>query len=417
MNKVAALFTGQASQYQGMGRKWISEHKEIKQRFEQASDLLHIDLIDLCINGTDEALQRTELAQPAIFTLSYAMFEQFCSIHHPNISYYAGHSLGEITALTAAGVLIYEDALKLVHAGGKAMSASCKKSPSTMYEVMGIDIVTLEAILREYNANEKGIFISNYNTPRQTIISGELEALADFAKQFKGTVRCRPLKVDGGFHSLYMEDSVENIKNILDETPIYDWKIPVVNANQMRFYNKEDDIRQLLLDQIIKPVNWNKSLEMLEGKGTKLWIEFGPKDVLRNTVVNSLFNPKAFYYDTENTSDLLGELKKIEGLNQKIPNLIGSCLSVVVSTKNNCQDDELYQNNVINIYKKIQDMYDLILFEKRTPTQEEEKMALSLLKLILDTKQVSEKEQNERISQMIKRAENVRDSGVVNGLS
>jgi len=243
MNKITALFPGQASQYKGMGKRWILEHKKIKQRFDQASDLLHIDLIDLCINGSDEELQRTEISQPAIFTLSYAMFEQFCTAHHPNISYLAGHSLGEITALTAAGVFTYEDALKLVHARGEAMSACCKKNPSTMYAVVNMDVATLEAILQEYRASEKGIFISNYNMPRQTVLSGKEEALIDFAKQIKGTARCRALKVDGGFHSIYMEEAVEHLKDILDKISIYSWKIPVVNANQMRFYNEEDDIR------------------------------------------------------------------------------------------------------------------------------------------------------------------------------
>lgn len=401
MNKIAALFTGQASQYQGMGKRWILEHKKIKQRFEEASDLLQIDIIDLCINGSDEELQRTEISQPAIFTLSYAMFEHFYSNYHLNISYLAGHSLGEITALTASGVFTYEDALKLVHARGEAMSSCCKKNPSTMYAVVNMDVVTLEAILQEYRAGEKGIFIANYNMPRQTVLSGKEDALVDFAKQIKGTARCRPLKVDGGFHSRYMEGAVENLKEILDKISVHSWKIPVVNANQMRFYNEDDDIRQLLLDQIIKPVNWNKSLEMLEKKGTKLWIEFGPKNILRNTVRSSLFNPQAFSVDTENIPDLLEEVKLIEEKNQKISNLIGLCLGIAVSTKNNCQDDELHQKNVVDSYNEIQDIYDQALFEKRAPTKEEEERSLSLLKLILDAKQVSKQEQKERINEII----------------
>lgn len=401
MNKITALFTGQAAQYQGMGRKWILEHQEIKQRFEQASDLLHIDLIELCINGSDEDLQKTELSQPAIFTLSFAMFEQFCSMYHPRISYLAGHSLGEITALTAAGVFTFEDALKFVYARGEAMSASCKKNPSTMYAVVNIDVVTLVAILKEYGANEKGIFIANYNMPRQTVLSGRVEALADFTKQIKGRARCRPLKVDGGFHSVYMKDAAENLKDIMNKTPIFDGKIPVVNANQMRFYNKEDDIRQLLLDQIVKPVNWKQSLEMLETKGSKLWIEFGPKNILRNTVVNNLSNAEAFSYDANDTSDLLEALKVIDERNQKTPNLIGLCLGVAVSTKNNCQGDELYQDVVVKAYNEMQTIHERVLYGNRTPTQEEERTALDLLRLILTTKQINEKEQNERINQII----------------
>jgi len=407
MNKITALFTGQASQYQGMGKRWITEHKGIRQRFEQASDLLHLDLIDLCINGTNADLQKTDLSQIAIFTLSYSMFEQFCLEHNPNISYLAGHSLGEITALTAAGVFTYEDALKFIYARGCAMSDCCKRNPSTMYAIRNIDSETLETILQEYGANEKGIFVSNYNTLDETILSGKEEVLEDFIGEFSKLVRYIPLPVSGGFHSVYMEDAARTLKEILYKTPIHDFQIPVVNANEMRFYHKEDDVRQLLLDQIVKPVNWNKSLRMLESKGTKLWIEFGPKDILRKTVLNSIFNSKAFLYDTGDISPLLEDLQTIEKRNQKIPNLIGLCLGVAVASKNNCQDDELYQNNVVNAYNKIQDIYNNVQYENRIPRREEEEKSLNLLKVILNAKQVSEKERDARIGEIIEIANGV----------
>ena len=401
MNKITALFTGQGSQYQGMAKKWILESKEIKQYFEQASEILHFDLMDLCVNGNNAELQKTEISQPAIFTLSYAMFKQFYSTYQPNISYLAGHSLGEITALTSAGVFTYEDGLKFVHERGKAMAACCKQNPAGMYAVTDIDVTILESLLNEYGANEKGIFIANYNTPRQTVLSGGTEALADFTKQFKGIAKCIPLKVAGGFHSVYMKDALENLKEVLYKTPINRWKIQVLNANQMRFYNEEDDIRQLLLDQITKPVNWNCSLEFLEDAGTKLWLEFGPKNILRNTVLNSLFNPTVLSYDTDNVSNLLEELKILEEMNKKIPNLIGLCLGVAVSTKNNCHDDALYKKNVVGSYNEIRDIHTYVLSENRIPTEQEEKKALELLKVILDTKQISEFEQEERINHIM----------------
>jgi len=401
MNKISALFSGQGSQYQGMGKRWILEHKEIRERMEQASDLLQLDLIDLCINGSNDELQKTEISQPAIFALSYAMFEQFCSTYQPNISYYAGHSLGEITALASAGVLTYEDGLKFVHERGKAMSACCKQNPSAMSAVTKIDISILEALMEEYGANEKGVFIANYNTPRQTVLSGGVKELADFTKQLKGVAQCIPLKVAGGFHSVYMEDAVEKLKEVLNEVPINKGKVPVVNGNQMRFYNEGDDIRQLLLNQIIKPVNWNRSLELLEDRGTQLWVEFGPKNVLRNTVINSIFNPKAFSYDSEDTADLLEELKIIDSRNNQIPNLIGLCLGVAVSTKNNCQDEELYKRKVVDSYNEIRNIHDQVLSENREPNAEEERSALNLLKLIMDTKEVSESEQQARVNQIM----------------
>jgi len=400
MNKITALFTGQTSQYQGMGKRWISEHIEIRRRFEQASDLLRIDLVDLCINGSANELQKTELSQIAIFTLSYSMFEQFCLEYNPNISYLAGHSLGEITALTAAGVFTFENALKFVYARGHAMSACCKRNPSTMYAIRNIDSETLETILQKYGANERGIFIANYNTPDQTILSGREEVLADFINELSEFVQYIPLPTSGGFHSIYMAEAVGSLKEILDKIPINAPQMPVLNGNEMRFYRQEDDIRQLLLDQIVRPVNWIKSLEMLERNGTKLWIEFGPKDVLQKTVLNSIFNPKAFYYDAKDHSSLLEELKAIEKRNQEAPNLIGLCLGLAVATKNNCQDDELYQRNVVDAYNKLQNIYDHIQNEDRVPNQEEKEMALTLVKLILDTKQVSEKEQDIRINQI-----------------
>ena len=401
MDKITALFAGQASQYQGMGKRWITEYQGIRERFAQASDLLGLDLTDLCINAANAELQKTESSQPAIFTLSYAMFEQFCAEHNPNISYMAGHSLGEITALTAAGVFTFEDALKFVHARGCAMAECCKNNPSTMYAFRNIDSATLETFLHEYGANEKGVYISNYNTPDQTILSGKVDDLEDFIDEFSDSVQYIPLAVSGAFHSVYMEEATSVLKEVLDATPIHDFKVPVVNANEVRFYRKEDDIRQLLLDQIVKPVNWYKSLEMLENNGTKLWIEFGPKDILKKTVQNCTFNPRVYHYDSGDTAPLLEDLEILARKNQKQPNLIGLCLGVAVSAKNNCQDDEAYENNVVAPYDKIQNIYDNIHDEKREPTQEEAAEALNLLKLILDTKQVSEEERDAMINEII----------------
>ncbi|MCL1989826.1 MAG: ACP S-malonyltransferase [Defluviitaleaceae bacterium] len=401
MNKISILFSGQGSQYEGMGKKWILEHKGIKDRIKQASDLLDLDLLNLCINGTNDELQKTEISQPAIFALSYAMFEQFCSTYQPNVSHLAGHSLGEITALAAAGVLTYEDGLKFVHARGEAMSACCKQNPSAMTAVTNVDATILNALMEEYEADKKGIFIANYNTPCQTVLSGGAKELAEFTKQIKGTANCIPLKVAGGFHSAYMADAVTELKGVLDEISINKGEIPVVNGNQKRFYREDDDVRQLLLDQIIKPVNWNQSLELLEDQGTKLWIEFGPKNVLKNTVRNSIFNPKVFSYDTDDIADLLEELKIVETRNSQIPNLIGLCLGVAVSTKNNCQDEQLYKKNVVDSYNEIRNIHDQVHSENRVPTQQEEETALGLLELIMDTKQISASEQNARISQII----------------
>jgi len=384
-----------------MGKRWITEYSGVRQRFEQASNLLQLDLIDLCTNAQHAELQKTELSQPAIFTLSYSMFEQFYLEHKPNISYLAGHSLGEITALTAAGVFTFEDALKFVYARGRAMAECCKNNPSTMYAFRNIDSETLETILGEYGGNEKGVFISNYNTPDQTILSGKVDDLEDFIDEFNDVVQYIPLPVSGAFHSVYMEDAARALKEVLDATPIHDFRVPVVNANEVRFYNKQDDIRQLLLDQIVKPVNWNKSLEMLENEGTALWIEFGPKDILRKTVLSSTFNPRAFHYDTKDISNLLEDIQLLERRNQKTPNLIGLCLGAAVAAKNNCQDDEIYKTNIVGAYDKIQDIYDNLQYENRKPSREEEEMALYLLKLILDAKQVSEEERDATINEII----------------
>ena len=401
MDKIVALFSGQASQYQGMGKRWITEYEGIRRRFEQASVLLGLDLVDLCINAENARLQMTEVSQPAIFTLSYAMFEQFCADHNPSISYLAGHSLGEITALTAAGVFTFEDALRFVHARGNAMAECCKNNPSTMYAFRNIDSETLEVFMRQYGADEKGVYISNYNTPDQTILSGKVDDLEDFIDEFSELVQYIPLPVAGAFHSVYMEEATSVLKEVLNATPIHDFKVPVVNANEVRFYRKEDDIRQLLLDQIVKPVNWYKSLEMLENNGAKIWIEFGPKDILKKTVQSCTFNPRAYHYDTGDIEPLLEDLETLERKKQKQPNFIGLCLGVAVSAKNNCQDDEIYEQNAVGAYDKIQNIYDNIQYEKREATAEEEAEALSLLKIILVAKQVSEEEQEAMIDEIM----------------
>ncbi len=282
MAGTAVLFTGQGAQAVGMGRDIVDSSAEAAALFERANAVVGYDLRKLCLEGPAERLEQTDIQQPAIFTTSAAIWRALhdgADLKVP-IAAMAGLSLGEYTALYAAGSVTFEDALRLVQRRGELMQAAARAVPGGMVTALGLSAEQAEAVCREAAAAGR-LAPANFNCPGQIVLSGEraaCEAAVGLIEQAGG--RAIPLKVAGAFHSEAMRSAAEGLAQVLAATPFKTPSIPVVANVNCRYHGEADTIRHWLADQLTCPVRWQQSIETLLTAGIDRFIEIGPGRIL-----------------------------------------------------------------------------------------------------------------------------------------
>ena len=277
------MFSGQGSQKPGMGLALANAFPAARQVFERADDLLGFALSDLCFHGPEETLRATENAQPALYVTSIAALrclEQTCA-RTPDAA--AGHSVGEYAALTAAGVLAFDDGVTLVRKRGELMRDAARRTPGAMSALLGIDAESARLACTEARAATGGtVSVANYNGGGQIVISGEADAVAkagEIAKE-KGAKRVMPLAVSGGFHSPLMVSAGDTLYEPLSRTPFRKPNYPVVSNVSARYIEMPDDVIGGLTMQVSRSVRWEESMQLLLKDGVDTFIEFGSGDVL-----------------------------------------------------------------------------------------------------------------------------------------
>ena len=281
---VAYVFPGQGSQFVGMGLEQAQHRPIFRGVFLRADALLGFPLSQQCWYGPAEALNDTLNTQPAIFTHSLAAYEMVkLSEELPAPAFVAGHSLGELSALCAAGALTFEDGLRLARERGRLMKEAGERAPGSMAAVIGLDAQTLEAVCREASArHHAGVVVANDNAPGQIVISGGKEAVAaatELAKA-KGAKRVIPLNVSVASHSPLMAEAAEAFAQVVARTPVAPAQVPVVATTTARPITHPDDIRAELAAQLTAPVRWVESVRAMHQAGVTLFVELGPTDVL-----------------------------------------------------------------------------------------------------------------------------------------
>lgn len=278
----AVIFPGQGAQSVGMGKDLAEAFPECKALFDHANRVLGFDLAKLCFEGPIEELTKSSNAQPAIFVTSLACYTAFRK-RKPGLPFAAtaGLSSGEWTALHIAGVVSFEDVLKILQARGRFMQEACEEHPGGMLSVIGLD----EPALRKVCA-EAGIEMANLNSPEQTVLSGRKEGVekAEGLVKQAGAKRGIRLNVAGAFHSSLMASAAKKLEQMLAGVPFSAPSMPVVSNVTGQPHGSPEDIRRLMVQQVTSSVQWVSSVRWMQGQGVKTYVECGPGKVLTGLV-------------------------------------------------------------------------------------------------------------------------------------
>lgn len=279
----AYVFPGQGAQFVGMGKDLYESNSKAKELFDNANKILEYRITDIMFEGTDDDLKQTKVTQPAVFL--HSVITALC-MNDFNPDMVAGHSLGEFSALVAAGALKFEDGLRLVYARSMAMQKACEAVPSTMAAIIGLPDEIIEKVCAEISKAGNVVVPANYNSPGQVVISGNVEAVKEACARLKeaGAKRALPLAVSGAFHSPLMELARVELANAIEAAPVSKPICPIYQNVDAKPHTEPNEVKENLLKQLTSPVRWTQSVLGMINDGMTEFVECGPGQVLTGLI-------------------------------------------------------------------------------------------------------------------------------------
>ncbi|WP_438431727.1 ACP S-malonyltransferase [Gorillibacterium sp. sgz500922] len=403
MEKIVFLFPGQGSHFVGMSKGMVDQFPIARQTFEEANDVLGFDLTKCCFEGPLAELTKAENAQPAILVSSVAAFRVYMQEIGIAPQFCAGHSLGEYSALTCAGAIRFEDALRITRYRGKLTDEVVRTGTGAMTIIDGVEQHVVEEECKRLTEQGRYVAISCYNAPNQTVIAGDAEAVMEAeVKLLEQDCQVTPLIASAPFHSRLMQPVADLMREELKKYTFGFFKYPVISNVNAQPLSQPELVLDNLANHLVKPVQWQETMSYLKRKGVTLAIEMGAKNVMTNLLKVNTQGIEALCYGIKDDSHKVETiLSAYPNLRKHIPTVVTKCLAVAVSTPNRNWNNEEYQEGVVQPYRRIQEIQDRLDQTGGNPSVEEMKEALQLLSIILNTKKVPELEQTRWMNQII----------------